>query len=157
MALKLDSNGARRAPKEMQVIDHRPTIVLADSSLKVLSAACALIEPSYSVLKMTTMAEEAVSWAMKLSPDLAVIEICMPKMSGIAAARMLNLAGIRTRIVLTADIPDDDYLREARAVALGYVLKRRLAIDLVPALEAAVQGLGFYMNQKSCNLIKVLT
>jgi len=133
----------------MNVIDHRPTIILADSSFKVLSAACALLEPSYNVLKAATTAEEAVCWTMKLLPDLAVMEICLPDMSGIAAARKLGLAGINTRIVLMADMPDDDYLREARVVALGYVLKRRLAIDLLPALRAAISGSGFYSNQKS--------
>lgn len=133
----------------MQVIDHRPTIILADGSVKVLSAACALLEPGYDVLRVATTAEEAVCWTMKLLPDLAVMEICMPKMSGIAAAQMLNRAGMNTRIVLTADMPDDDYLREARVVALGYVVKRRLAIDLVPALRAAISGSGFYLNQRN--------
>ena len=128
--------------------DHRPTIVLADSSSRVLSVVCSLLEPHYAILKMATTAEEAVCWALKLSPDLAAMEICLPRMSGIAAARMLNSGGMSTRIVLTADLPDEDYLREARAVSLGYVLKRRLTVDLVPALGAAISGSGFYLNQQ---------
>lgn len=141
-------NGASTLAKGyMNVIDHRPTIILADSSLRVLRAACALLEPGYNVLKIAITGEEAVGWTMKLSPDLAAMDICLPKMSGIDAARTLHLAGMNTGIVLMADLPDDDYLREARAIALGYVLKRRLALDLVPALSAAVRGSGFYLNQ----------
>jgi DNA-binding NarL/FixJ family response regulator len=129
------------------LIDHRPTVVVADSSTRVLSAACALLAPNYDVLKTATSAEDAVCWIMKLWPDIAVMEICLPKMSGIAAARCLNLVGKGTRIILMADLPDADYLREARAVAMGYVLKRRLAMDLAPALEAAMAGCGFYQTQ----------
>lgn len=128
------------------MIDWRPTVVFADDNLKMLGAACALLEPTYNVVKLATGGKEAVRWVMKLQPDLAVLDICMPDMNGLAAARTLNQAGTKTRILFLTEIEDEDYIREARLIAYGYVLKRRLACDLVPALASASAG-SFFLSQ----------
>jgi DNA-binding NarL/FixJ family response regulator len=128
------------------LIDCRPTVVFADDSLRMLEAGCALLRPTYHVVKLATDGKQAVLWVMKLQPDLAVLDICLPEMDGIAAARKLNEAGTNTRVILIAQIKDDDYIREARLIAHGFVLKRRLASDLVPALASAAAG-SFFMSQ----------
>jgi DNA-binding NarL/FixJ family response regulator len=128
------------------VIDCRPTVVFADDSHLMLEAACALLQPMYNVVKLATSGKEAVWWVMKLRPDLAVLDICLPEIDGIAAARQLIEAGTSTRIVLISPINDEDYIHEARHIAHGYVLKRRLASDLVPALASAAAG-SFFLSQ----------
>ena len=128
------------------LIDCRPTVVFADDSLIMLEAACALLRPTHNVVKLVTDGKEAVLWVMKLRPDLAVLDICLPEIDGIAAARKLNEAGTSTRVILIAPIKDDDYIHEARLIAHGYVLKRRLASDLVPALASAIAG-SFFLSQ----------
>lgn len=112
----------------------------------MLEAACALLRPTHNVVRLATDGKEAVLWVMKLQPDIAVLDICLPEIDGIAAARMLNEAGTSTRVVLIAPIKDEDYIHAARRIAHGYVLKRRLANDLVPALASAAAGL-FFLSQ----------
>jgi len=65
-------------------------------------------------------------------------------MSGIEAARQLRNAGSSAKIVFLTVHADQDYLRSALAAgALGYVVKDRLATDLIPALWAAMAGRQF--------------
>jgi DNA-binding NarL/FixJ family response regulator len=128
------------------LIDSRPTVVFADDHLRVLKTACALLQPAYNVTKLTTSGKEAVQWVIEFHPDLAVFDICMPDMNGFAAARVLNQAGINTRLLLLTELEDDDYIREARLLSYGYVLKHRLASDLVPALISASSG-SFFLSR----------
>ncbi len=126
--------------------DSRPTIVFADDHLPMLAAACALLQPAYNVVKLATSGKDAVEWVIKLQPDLAIFDICMADLDGFAAARALNQAGVVTRVLFLTEIEDEDYIREARLVAYGYVLKRRLASDLLPALVSATAG-SFFVSE----------
>jgi DNA-binding NarL/FixJ family response regulator len=128
------------------LIDSRPTVVFADDHLPVLEAARALLQPTYNITKLTTNGKEAVQWVIKLRPDLAVFDICMPDMDGFSAARALSQAGIKTRILFLTEIEDEDYIREARLLSYGYVLKRRMACDLIPALASASSG-SFFLSR----------
>ena len=68
----------------------------------------------------------------------------MPVMDGIAAARSLRASGSRAKIVFLTVHGDPDYVRAALAAgALGYVVKYRLASDLLPALREALAGRSF--------------
>ena len=126
--------------------DSRPTIVFADDHLQMRAAACTLLQPAYNVLKLATSGKEAVECVIKLRPDFAVFDICMADLDGFAAARALNQAGAPTRVLFLTEIEDEDYVREARHIAYGYVLKRRLASDLLPALVSATAG-SFFLSQ----------
>lgn len=137
------------------MLDSRHTVVFADDHLPMLQAACALLEPTYNVVRSTTSGKEAVQWVIKLRPDLAVLDICMPDLDGLAAARELNRAGMNTRILFLAEMEDEDYVREARLLAYGYVLKRRLACDLLPALASAASGSFFLSRQRSSSRISL--
>jgi CheY-like chemotaxis protein len=121
----------------------RPTVVFADDSHKVIDVACALLGAEYCVVKVAVDGEEAVRWICELRPDFAVLDISMPKLDGIGVARYLRRSGIRTRVVFVTLIEDEDYLEEAQLVGHGYVLKRRMASDLLPALAHARDGLFF--------------
>jgi DNA-binding NarL/FixJ family response regulator len=123
--------------------DNRPTVVVADDNLKVTQIACALLDSGYEVVKVVTDGEEALRSIRELKPDLAVLDISMPKMDGITAARQLHETGCTTRVVFVTLIEDEDYMREARLIGHGYVLKRRLSFDLLTALTSAREGLFF--------------
>jgi DNA-binding NarL/FixJ family response regulator len=70
----------------------------------------------------------------------------MPKIDGIRVARQLRQAGLCTRVVFLTLIDDEDYLQEAQSISYGYVLKRRLTLDLLGALKSARDGL-FYCSR----------
>lgn len=77
-------------------------------------------------------------------PELVVLDITLPGISGIELARDLTATASCPKIVFLTVHDDPDYAREALAAgALGYVVKSRLASDLVPALHAALEGRRF--------------
>jgi len=125
------------------LIDERPTLVVADDNLQVTEITCALLFAKYKIVKVAADGEDAVRWICELRPDFAVLDILMPKMDGIRVARHLQQAGVATRIVFITLIDDEDYMREAKLFGHGYVLKRRLSIDLHKALASASVGLFF--------------
>ncbi len=126
--------------------DFRPTVVFADDNIRVTEAACALLGSAYDIVRVAADGEEAIRWIRELEPDFAVLDISMPKVDGITVARQLRQAGSSTRVVFVTLIDDDDYIQEARVVGHGYVLKRRLAFDLLIALASARDG-SFFCSQ----------
>jgi len=126
--------------------DSRPTVVFADDNVKVTQFACTLLSPTYKVLKVTADGEEAFRWIDELKPDFAILDISMPKLDGIAVARQLHNSGSSTLVVFVTLNDDDVYMQEARSVGHGYVLKRRLAFDLLTALSSAREG-QFFCSQ----------
>ena len=75
---------------------------------------------------------------------MLVLDISMPVLNGIEAARRLKAAGFRAKIVVLTVHEDEDYLRAALAAgADGYVVKSRLARDLPLALREALAGRTF--------------
>jgi len=131
-------------------VDHltesRPTVVFADDNLKVTEVACALLNPAYEVVKVAADGEEAIRSILELEPDVAVLDISMPKMDAITVARQLQRVHSNTRVVFLTLINDDDYIQVAKSVGHGYVLKRRLSSDLLTALTSARDG-SFFCSQ----------
>jgi DNA-binding NarL/FixJ family response regulator len=126
--------------------DSRPTIVFADDNIKVAQVACTLLNSAYKVVRVAVDGEEAMRCIRELEPDFAVLDIAMPKLDGIAVARRLHESGSSTLVVFVTFIDDDDYMQQARLVGHGYVLKRRLAFDLLTALSSARDG-KFFCSQ----------
>jgi DNA-binding NarL/FixJ family response regulator len=124
----------------------RPTVIFADDNHKVIEIACTLLSATYTVVRVAVDGEEAVRSIWELRPDFAVLDISMPKIDGIRVARQLRQAGLCTRVVFLTLIDDEDYLQEAQSISYGYVLKRRLTLDLLSALASARDGL-FYCSR----------
>ena len=80
----------------------------------------------------------------RVDPDVVVMDISMPHVSGIEATRRLTATGGRARVVLLTIHESPEYVREGLACgALGYVVKSRMALDLSEAVAAATRGQRF--------------
>jgi len=111
-------------------------VLLADDHPSFLAVAKRLLEPEFEVVKTVRNGEALIDEAAKLTPDVIVLDISMPKLNGIEAARQLKAAGSTAKIVFLTVHEDLDYVRGALAAgAHGYVIKPRLASDLLPALR----------------------
>jgi DNA-binding NarL/FixJ family response regulator len=87
---------------------------------------------------------EAVRKAEELKPDLIILDVGLPSFNGIEAARQIRKLVPHTKIIVLTQESSVDVVQEAlRSGAQGYVLKARAAADLVPAIEAALEGRQF--------------
>lgn len=116
------------------LMDNRPTVVFADDNPKAVAIVCALLSTAYHVVKVVSDGEQAIRSICELKPDFAILDISMPRINGLKVARMVKEAGLSTRILFVTLINDQDYIQAAREVGHGYILKNRLALDLLPAL-----------------------
>ena len=119
----------------------RICVLLADDHAEFLATAVRYLESEVTIVKTVGDGSAAVEEATRLDPDVLVLDISMPVLGGIEAARKLRLTGCRTKIVFLTVHHDPDFARAALdAGAVGYVVKDRLASDLMPALRKAVAG-----------------
>ena len=90
---------------------------------------------------------EAVEQAKALHPDVALLDLAMGKLNGADAAEQISLESPNT-IILTTSLYDPAPLlsRLQRNGVRGFVPKSRLGIDLIPAIEAALEGRTWFRN-----------
>lgn len=119
-------------------------VVLADDLTQVLGTATRLLGESFEVVGIASDGESALERIVALDPDLAVLDISMPGMSGIEVARSLKGRGARTKIVFLTVHEDTDILATCIAAGgLGYVVKLLMETDLIPAMNEALEGREF--------------
>jgi len=123
----------------------RIRVLLIDDNLEFLDVATTLLEGhDFEIVEKAVSGEEGLSAALNLQPDVIVLDISMPHMNGFEVARRLRQLKHRAGIVLLTFHEDVDYVHAARSVgALGYVIKRRMATDLPPAVRCVHAGRSF--------------
>ena len=118
-------------------------ILVADDHGIVRSGLKMLIERQGS-MRVVAEADDgvaAVEAAQRERPDVAVLDVSMPRMTGIQAAREIRAHCPATAVLLLSMHDDDRYVHDAlRAGAAGYVLKRQADAELIEALRAVAAG-----------------
>jgi DNA-binding NarL/FixJ family response regulator len=119
-------------------------VLLADDLAPVLNAVAAMLREDFEIVGMVSDGQAALDATLALEPDLVVLDISMPGMSGIAVARELKKHGSNTKIVFLTVHEDSDILATCLAVGgLGYVVKVLMETDLIPAINDALLGRPF--------------
>jgi len=121
-------------------------ILLADDHAIVRDGLRALLErqPEMIVVAEAADGTQAVELATRESPDVAVLDVAMPGLNGIEAARRIVAARPRTAVLMLSMHMDESYvLRSFRAGAKGYLLKDGPREDILCAVRAAAQGRPF--------------
>jgi DNA-binding NarL/FixJ family response regulator len=121
-------------------MEDEPTVVIADDNSAILEAVGDLLSGSFRIVAQVGDGLEAFRAINEHSPQLAVLDLSMPKMNGMEVARWLRQATHPTKIVFLTLMTGDDFIREAKRYGRGFVAKSRLHSDLVPALYAAIAG-----------------
>ena len=116
----------------------------------MLSAVAALLRDSFDIVGMVSDGQAALDAILTLKPDLAVMDISMPIMSGIEVARELKSRANKTKIVFLTVHEDSDIIATClSAGALGYVVKEVMNGDLILAMNEALAGRVFVSCRSS--------
>jgi DNA-binding NarL/FixJ family response regulator len=103
-----------------------------------------MLEPEFNVVGTAKNGQEALAAVGELHPDVVILDIEMPVMDGLIAARRIRASEPAARIVFLTTYADPDYIEAALSLgALGYVLKARAAIDLRRAIRLSMLGQSF--------------
>ncbi len=118
------------------------SILVAEDHAMVREALCVFLTHSgFEVVGEACDGEEAVRLAAQLKPEIALMDISMPRLNGIDASREIGHLSPGTRCILLTMHSEDRYIREAaRAGVAGYVLKSRTAEDLATAVRDVCAG-----------------
>jgi DNA-binding NarL/FixJ family response regulator len=122
----------------------RPRVLLADDHELVLERVVSLLKSDYEVVGTTKNGTDLISETQRLRPDVVVLDITMPGLTGIEAAHTLREFGLTTKFVFLTVHEDPAFVRACLAEgAMGYVTKSRLGTDLIPAINEALIGRPF--------------
>jgi len=118
-------------------------ILVADDHFVVCEGLRAVInrEADLTAVGLATNGVQAVSMARELRPDLIILDLRMPELSGLEAIRTILAERPEARILILSTFDGDEDIRQAiHAGAAGYVVKRNSGEQIVPAIRAILSG-----------------
>lgn len=123
------------------------SILLADDHALFRAGVRLLLErEGFSVVGEAVDGPEAVRLAAELSPDVVLLDLSMPGLTGIEVARLIRSTRSKTKIIMLSMYDDEAFMLEALHAGInGFVLKARSSMELVFAIREAMRG-AFYLG-----------
>jgi DNA-binding NarL/FixJ family response regulator len=132
----------------------KPRVLLADDHCVVAEGLRGLLEPHFDVVGIVSDGRELLAAAKALDPDVVVLDISMPSLNGIDAARHLRAAKSRAKVVFLTMHREVTYAARAlEAGASGFILKYSAASELVTAIHEALNGRTYITPQIAGTLL----
>jgi DNA-binding NarL/FixJ family response regulator len=121
-----------------------PRVLLADDHNLLLGAFEKLLAPSCEIVGTVSDGRALVTEALKLKPDVIVVDIAMPLLNGLDAGRQIKQVLKSVKLVFLTMNEDADVAAEAfRAGASAYLLKRSAASELIVAINEVMKGRSY--------------
>jgi len=142
---------------ELQTRAKQIRILLADDHTVMRRGLRLLLEshPGFNVVGEASDGRQAMEQAEATHPDVVILDIAMPNLSGIEAAQRIASALPHVAIVFLSMHSDEGYvLRALKAGAKGYLLKDSAESDLIEAIKAVSQGKTFFSAEISKMLVE---
>lgn len=122
----------------------RPRVLLADDHMLVIDGLRRILEPECEVVGAVEDGRSLLKAAERLKPDIVLLDISMPLLNGVEAARTLRKTVPAAKLIFVTMHADATYVTGAfRAGASGYVLKRCASMELVSAIHEVLQGRAY--------------
>jgi DNA-binding NarL/FixJ family response regulator len=123
---------------------NRVRVLVADDHQAMLENLVWLLSRDYEVVGAVRDGMSVMSDAARLEPDLLVLDIAMPGLSGIAAATELKARGSAAKVVFVTMHHDREFVDASLTLGpVGFVAKDRLVLDLLPAIRLVLEGQSF--------------
>jgi DNA-binding NarL/FixJ family response regulator len=135
----------------------RPRLLLADDHTLVVEGLKKLLENDFELVGTAEDGRALLAKAEELKPDVVLLDISMPLLNGIDAARQLSRKAPRMKIIFLTMHADAAYVTAAfRAGASGYLLKRSAAGELVRAIREVLNGCYYVTPLVTKDVLKPL-
>lgn len=122
----------------------RCRVLLADDHVLILEGLRKILEPHHEIVGAVSDGRSLVDSALRLKPDLIVLDVSMPLLTGIDAARQIHKRLPRTKLLFLTVHANPAYLREAlSAGATGYILKSSTREQILGAVTKALAGQSY--------------
>jgi DNA-binding NarL/FixJ family response regulator len=119
-------------------------VLLVDDNEAVLTRAAAVLSPGCVIVGSAKDGPAALKAAESLQPDVIVLDISMPGMTGFEVASLLRKAHSTAAVVFLTVHDEEEFVHAAKAAGgIGYVIKPRIASDLMKAVQEARAGRPF--------------
>ncbi|HEY6249790.1 MAG TPA: response regulator transcription factor [Candidatus Angelobacter sp.] len=140
-------NGHTQTEHLEKPLTHMLSILLVDDFAVVRRGLRALLEGQrgWNVVAEATTGSEAVELATELRPDVAILDINIPELNGLDAARLILKSAPDTKVLILSAYHTEEMIDKAlRAGVRGYVLKSDAEAELVAAVKALMEGRTFF-------------
>lgn len=122
----------------------RPSVLLADDHTMVLEAFKKLLDPEFDVVGTVSDGRALLSVAPSLKPEVIVLDLGMPELSGMEAGVQLKKLLPRVKLIVLTMNEDPDVANEAlRRWASGYLLKNSAGAELIKAIREVLHGRNY--------------
>ena len=122
-------------------------VLLADGNPAVLETVARMLESECQVIGAISDGLSLVAAAERLKPDVMILDVWVPGLSGFEAVRRLKKRHVRCVVIFLTVHRDIALAEEARLIgAMGYVLKPSADTELLPAIQLAQQG-SFFLSR----------
>lgn len=119
----------------------KPRVIMADDHALILAGMRKLLEEECEIVGMVEDGRALIEAAQKLRPDLILMDIAMPLLNGLEAARQLSKLVPESKLIFLTMHASPTYAAEAfQAGASGYLLKRSAASELTQAIQSVLHG-----------------
>ena len=127
----------------------KPTVVIVEDHLGCMNDLTKLIASDYEVVAVATDGKRGLAAALRCRPDAVILDISLPLLDGISAAREMRRNGLTSKILFLTVHEELEFKEGAfRAGADGYVFKTQMASDILLALREVLAGRTFLSRRK---------
>jgi DNA-binding NarL/FixJ family response regulator len=139
-----------RKPIRILIVDDHPMML---EGLKGFLSK----QPQIAIVGTTTSGKEGVGMAEALTPDVIILDISMPDLGGIEAAKQIKIKSPGAKILFHSLYDDKEYVRQfVSSGAKGFITKRSELPEVLRAIEAVSSGTAFFSPEISAALLEVV-
>jgi DNA-binding NarL/FixJ family response regulator len=120
---------------------NKPRILICDDHALIIEGLRSILAKDFEIAGVTTNGRDVIAQTEQLQPDAVLLDVSMPVLNGVEAARRIKSLAPAVKIVFVTQRSDREYVQAAfRNGASAYILKQSVITEVIPALREALAG-----------------